>query len=222
MDVVNHGGIERRDRGERGEGARVGGKVERYEHPFEVRKRRRSSGAVARRLAPPPATDGQPFGLKTVESARGGAGRRGPFVGTLVSLLMLLIGAEPAGARQERTAPLKVCATVPDLGDIARQVGGERVSVTVFVKGTEDPHFLEAKPSFIKAAAEADALIQVGMELEMGWLPPILANCRNDKLQPGQPGSIDVSTVIAPLELASGPVDRSMGDVHAAGNPHYL
>ncbi len=132
-----------------------------------------------------------------------------------------LLCASPCEARQD-SPPLKVCATVPDLGAIAREIGGDRVSVTVFVKGTEDPHFLEAKPSFIKAASEADALIVVGMELEMGWVPPILANCRNDKLQPGAPGSIDVSTVITPLELPTGPVDRSMGDVHSAGNPHYL
>jgi ABC-type Zn uptake system ZnuABC Zn-binding protein ZnuA len=132
--------------------------------------------------------------------------------------------AAPCAGRQgpEPAPPLKVCATVPDLGDLARTIGGDRVSVTVFVKGTEDPHFLEAKPSFIKAASEADVLVFVGMELEMGWVPPILANCRNDRIQPGAPGSIDVSTVITPLELPSGPVDRSMGDVHSAGNPHYL
>ncbi len=124
-------------------------------------------------------------------------------------------------ARQD-TAPLKVCATIPDLGDITRTVGGDRVSVTVFVKGSEDPHFLEAKPSFIKAASEADVLVFAGLELEVGWLPPILGNCRNDRIQPGQKGSIDVSTAITPLELPSGPIDRSMGDVHASGNPHYL
>lgn len=139
----------------------------------------------------------------------------------LVGLLAVLCFTCQA-AGQDSASALNVCATIPDLGDIARQIGGDRVSVTVFVKGSEDPHFLEAKPSFIKAASNADALIFVGLELETGWLPPILNNCRNDKIQPGQPGSIDASTVVTPLELPSGPIDRSMGDVHAAGNPHYL
>lgn len=139
----------------------------------------------------------------------------------LIGLLAGLLAVRQA-AGQEAAPTLKVCATIPDLGDIARQIGGDKVSVTVFVKGSEDPHFLEAKPSFIKAASDADAIIFVGLELETGWLPPILTNCRNDKIQPGQPGSIDASAAITPMELPSGPIDRSMGDVHAAGNPHYL
>jgi ABC-type Zn uptake system ZnuABC Zn-binding protein ZnuA len=142
------------------------------------------------------------------------------FLGLALACLAIL--PAPLLARQSAAPPLKICATIPDLGDIARQIGGDQVSVTVFVKGSEDPHFLEAKPSFIKAASEADALIFVGLELEVGWLPPILANCRNERIQPGTPGSIDVSSAIAPMELPTGPIDRSMGDVHAAGNPHYL
>jgi ABC-type Zn uptake system ZnuABC Zn-binding protein ZnuA len=134
---------------------------------------------------------------------------------------LLAAGALPAlGAGDD--APLKVCATIPDLGDLARQVGGDRVSVTVFAKGPEDPHFLEARPSFVKAASEADALVTVGMELEVGWIPPIVLNSRNPRIQAGQPGSIEVSTAITPLDVPTGLVDRSLGDVHMAGNPHFL
>lgn len=136
----------------------------------------------------------------------------------LLATLLSLTGAVAARAAD----PLKVCATTPDLGDLARQIGGDHIAVTVFVKGTEDPHFLEAKPSFIKSASDADALIEVGLELEQGWLPAILKNCRNDRIQPGQPGAIDASVAIAPMDVPAGTIDRSMGDVHAMGNPHYL
>lgn len=118
--------------------------------------------------------------------------------------------------------PLVVCATVPDLGDLVREVGGEDVRVTTFAKGTEDPHFVEAKPSFVKALHEADLFVQVGMELELGWVPALLAQARNADVLPGASGHLDASTVIEPLGMPSAPVDRSMGDVHRLGNPHYL
>lgn len=118
--------------------------------------------------------------------------------------------------------PLQVCATVPDLGQLVQEVGGDRVSVTTFVKGGEDPHFLEAKPSIIKAASRADLFVQVGLELEVGWVPAVLLQARNDKVQAGSPGLLDASAAITPLEVPSGTVDRSMGDVHTAGNPHFL
>ena len=123
---------------------------------------------------------------------------------------------------QEGGKPIHVCATVPDLGSLARAVGGDQVSVTVFAKGTEDPHFVEAKPSFIKALSQADLYIQVGMDLEIGWAPVLLQNARNGAALPGARGFLDASRVISPLEVPSGPVDRSMGDVHPLGNPHYL
>lgn len=138
-----------------------------------------------------------------------------------VTALCLGLCAPEALARDAEAA-LKVCATIPDLGDLARQVGGDRVSVTVFAKGTEDPHFLEARPSFVKAASEADVLLMVGMELEVGWIPPIILNSRNPKIQSGQPGFVEVSQAITPLEVPTGVVDRSLGDVHMAGNPHFL
>jgi ABC-type Zn uptake system ZnuABC Zn-binding protein ZnuA len=118
--------------------------------------------------------------------------------------------------------PMQVCATVPELGSLARDIGGEEVSVTVFAKGMEDPHFVEAKPSFVKALSQCDLFIALGLDLEIGWAPVLLQNARNGRILPGARGYLDASTVITPFEVPTGPVDRSMGDVHPAGNPHYL
>ena len=136
---------------------------------------------------------------------------------SIVRALSLLLLAGPAAA-----APLKVVATVPELGALARAVGGDQVSVTVLAKPTEDPHFLEAKPSSVKALSEADLYLQVGLDLEIGYAPVLLSGARNPNILAGQKGFVDASTVIAPLDAPTGPVDRSMGDVHALGSPHYL
>jgi ABC-type Zn uptake system ZnuABC Zn-binding protein ZnuA len=136
-----------------------------------------------------------------------------------LSLWLGPLGLMSISAQQ---APLRVAATTPELGSLAREIGGEHVTVVVFAKGTEDAHFVEAKPSFIKELSQADVYIQAGMELEVGWAPVLLQNARNPKILPGAPGYIDASTVITPLEVPTGPIDRSMGDVHPAGNPHYL
>lgn len=119
-------------------------------------------------------------------------------------------------------APLAVCTTTTDLGDITRQVGGEHVKVTVFVKGRDNPHFLEARPSFIKSMSKADLFVQIGLELEIGWVPAILASCRNGKVQSGQPGNLDVGRLVRPKYAATEAVDRGHGDVHAGGSPHYM
>lgn len=119
-------------------------------------------------------------------------------------------------------AMLNVVATVPELGSLVREIGGDHVEITVFAKGTEDAHFVEAKPSFVKILSRADVFIQIGMGMEIGWAPSLLQQARNRHLVPGAPGYINASTVIAPLQVASGAVDRSMGDVHPEGNPHYL
>jgi zinc/manganese transport system substrate-binding protein len=139
-------------------------------------------------------------------------------------VVALSLGLSPLGlmsvsAQQE---PLRVATTTPELGSLAREIGGEHVTVVVFAKGTEDVHFVEAKPSFIKELSQVDVYIQAGMDLEVGWAPVLLQNARNSKVLPGAPGYIDASTVITPLEVPTGPIDRSMGDVHPAGNPHYL
>jgi len=118
--------------------------------------------------------------------------------------------------------PLSVCATVPELGSLVREVGGEHVTVTVFAKGTEDPHFVEAKPSFIKALSRCDLYVQIGLDLEIGWVSVLLQNARNEQVLPGTRGYLDASTAIVPLDIPTTLVDRSMGDVHPLGNPHYL
>jgi ABC-type Zn uptake system ZnuABC Zn-binding protein ZnuA len=135
---------------------------------------------------------------------------------TLLFSLVLLFGSS-AFAQS-----LKVCATVPELGSLAREVGGDRVTVVTFAKGTEDAHFIEAKPSFIKSLSECDAYAQIGMDLEIGWAPVLLREARNSNVLPGARGYIDASTVISPLEVPTTAIDRSMGDVHPFGNPHYL
>jgi zinc/manganese transport system substrate-binding protein len=140
----------------------------------------------------------------------------------LAALAVLLPAFAPFARAQDAPAPIKVCATTPDLGSLVREVGGERVSLTVFAKPTEDPHFIEAKPGFIKAASEAELFVQTGLELEVGWAPAIIQNARNDRIKVDAPGFLDASTVITPLEVPAGAVDRSMGDVHPGGNPHFL
>ncbi len=118
--------------------------------------------------------------------------------------------------------PLQVCATVPDLGNLAQEIGGDQVKITVFAKNQEDPHFIEAKPSFIKALSQTDLFLQIGMELEIGYAPVLLQNARNSRVLIGAPGYVDCSKVITPMEVPTGVVDRSMGDIHPLGNPHYL
>jgi ABC-type Zn uptake system ZnuABC Zn-binding protein ZnuA len=141
----------------------------------------------------------------------------------MLSLLVVSLGLMAGNAPAQGDArPLRVAVTVPDLGSLAQEIGGDQVEVTVFAKGTEDFHSVEAKPSFIKTLSEADLFIQMGMEMELGWAPVLQQNARNAKVLPGARGFLDASTAITPLEVRSGPVDRSMGDVHPAGNPHYL
>ncbi len=136
--------------------------------------------------------------------------------------VMALLPPMPDGLAQDAAAPLKVCATVPELGSLVKEIGGNQVAVTVFAKGTENPHFVEAKPSFIKDLSRADLFVQLGLEMERGWAPGLLQNATNGRVLPGAPGFLDASAAITPLEIPSGTVDRSLGDVHPYGNPHYL
>lgn len=139
----------------------------------------------------------------------------------VLGLLLVVLGVAPTRA-QAPTEPLKVAVTVPELGSLVHEVGGDQVDITVFAKGTEDPHFVEAKPSFIKSLSQADLYIQMGLDNELGWAPTLLQQARNAKVLPGAPGFVDASQVITPLDVPTGTVDRSMGDVHPSGNPHYL
>ena len=123
-----------------------------------------------------------------------------------------------AGAAE---AKLNVIATTEDFGSIAKEIGGATVDVFTLAKSTEDPHFVDPKPSFIVKLNRADAVIEGGAELEVGWLPPLLDGARNPKLDAGKPGRISCVEGVALLEIPTA-LDRSKGDLHAAGNPHYM
>src|SRR6476660_6673950 len=131
--------------------------------------------------------------------------------------LLFLMLLAPAIA----SAQLKVVATTEDLGALATEIGGDKVSVTALAKGYQDPHFVDPKPSFILAVSRADLLIVVGRELEIGWLPPLLTSSRNSKIQPGNKGYLDASLNVKILEIPTAQITRAMGDVHPLGNPHY-
>jgi zinc/manganese transport system substrate-binding protein len=117
-------------------------------------------------------------------------------------------------------AKLNVVATTADLGAIAKEVGGDEVKVTVLARSTEDPHFVDAKPSFLVQLSRADLLIQGGAELEVGWLPPLIDGARNPKIALGAPGNLNASQGVELLEVPA-TLSRAQGDIHAMGNPHF-
>jgi ABC-type Zn uptake system ZnuABC Zn-binding protein ZnuA len=131
------------------------------------------------------------------------------------SILATVAAGRPAAAA------VQVVTTTADLGAIAQEIGGDRVSVTALAKGYQDPHFVDPKPSFILAVSRADLLIVIGRELEIGWLPPLINSSRNAKIQPGGKGYLDASMNVKILEIPTGQITRAMGDVHPSGNPHY-
>ncbi len=137
------------------------------------------------------------------------------FAAVLVTVSTL--ASTTAGAQNR----LSVVATTEDLGSLAREIGGDKVTVTALARGYQDPHFVDPKPSFILAVSKADVLIVVGRELELGWLPPLLNGSRNSKVQPGAKGYLDASLNVRILDIPAGQITRAMGDVHPLGNPHY-
>jgi zinc/manganese transport system substrate-binding protein len=130
--------------------------------------------------------------------------------------LVLLL---PAGS--SLAASVSVVTTTEDLAALTREVGGDRVTVDFMGHGYQDPHFVEAKPSFILKLSKADLLIAVGRELEIGWLPALVQQSRNARIQAGADGYLDASLTARILEIPTGQVTRAMGDVHPLGNPHY-
>src|SRR6185503_14862447 len=135
---------------------------------------------------------------------------------TIVAVAAVMIAA--AVSAQSK---LTVITTTEDLASIGREVGGDRISIEALARGYQDPHFVEAKPSFILKLQKADLLVAVGRELEIGWLPPLIQQSRNAKIQPGAPGYLDASLGATILEVPTGTITRAMGDVHPQGNPHY-
>ena len=118
-------------------------------------------------------------------------------------------------------ADLKVATALSDLASVAQFVGGDHVTAMSLCKGYEDPHFVPAKPSLMKAIQDADVFVSVGLELDGGWLPLVIPGSRNPKIQPGQPGFVDASEGIDVLDKPVGTVSRAEGDIHPLGNPHY-
>src|SRR5438876_6130104 len=118
-------------------------------------------------------------------------------------------------------AKLNVVATLPDFGSLAREIGGDKIDIVVLAKATEDPHFVDARPSFVVSLRNADVLIDGGAELEIGWLPPLLQNARNPKIEVGKPGRVIASQGVRLMNVPTN-VTRAAGDVHALGNPHFM
>jgi len=146
---------------------------------------------------------------------RGFAGPRLDMSAWFVLTLVLLAMAMPA------RAALRVVSSIPTLGSLAKEVGGDRVEVVSLGKGYQDPHFVEPKPNLMVQLNKADLLLFVGLDLEIGWLPPLVLGSRNPKIQNGELGSLDCSRSIPVLDVPTTKIDRSMGDIHPLGNPHY-
>jgi zinc/manganese transport system substrate-binding protein len=134
-----------------------------------------------------------------------------------LAALVLMIGAGTARAASK----LNVVTATEDLAALAREVGGDHINVDSIAKGYQDPHFVEPKPSFLLRLQKADLLIVVGLQLEIGWLPPLQTQSRNSKIQVGANGYLDASQFAKILEIPTGQITRAMGDVHPLGNPHY-
>ena len=133
----------------------------------------------------------------------------------LASLLAALALLAPAQAK------LNVVTTLPDYAALASAIGGDKIEITAMAKPTEDPHFVDARPSFVVKLRSADVLIEGGAELEIGWLPPLLQNARNAKIETGAPGRVVASQGIRLMDVPAN-VTRAAGDVHASGNPHFM
>ena len=149
------------------------------------------------------------MGLKMVRKARS----------WFVIIVCLLGWLSPAPSRAD--SPLKVVATLTDLGSIAAAVGGDKVQVTTIASGVQDPHYVDPKPSYVVKLRDADLFLVNGLDLEIGWVPPLLDGARNGRIRVGAPGYVDCSQNIQALEVPVGTVTRAEGDVHAYGNPHY-
>jgi zinc/manganese transport system substrate-binding protein len=135
-----------------------------------------------------------------------------------VAAALLLATLAPARAG----AALKVVTTVEGLASLAREVGGDRVQVTSLSRGIQDPHFVDANPTLAVKLRQADLLVDIGLDLEIGWLPPLVDQSRNPDIQPNGKRRLTAASAVAVMEVPRGPVDRSMGDLHPAGNPHFM
>lgn len=138
------------------------------------------------------------------------------------SLFAALCAAVVCFAATPARADLKVVTSLPDLAAVAKAVGGDKVEVLALALPTQDPHFVDAKPNLALALNRADLLITAGLDLEIGWLPTLQVGARNSRIQTGNTGFLDASQFVRLQEVPVTAVDRSQGDVHPGGNPHYL
>src|SRR5436305_10038407 len=137
----------------------------------------------------------------------------------ILPVLFALVALASFGSAAE--AKLRVVSSLQDFASIAQSIGGDRIETLALAKGYQAPHFVDAKPSFVLQLSRADLLIVAGLELEIGYLPPLLDQSRNDKVHPGNPGYLDASVGCDILQRPTTQVTRAMGDVHPYGNPHY-
>src|SRR5438874_10431126 len=135
--------------------------------------------------------------------------------------LVTLLGATWFSPSAFSASKLRVVTATTDMAALAEEVGGDRLEVESIARGYQDPHFVEAKPSFLLKLRKADLLIVVGLQLEIGWLPPLIAQSGNPRIQVGAPGYLDASRFAKILEIPTGVLTRAEGDVHPLGNPHY-
>jgi zinc/manganese transport system substrate-binding protein len=138
-----------------------------------------------------------------------------------VSILIGFVGLVSSVSAAQASSKLHVIATVGDLGAIAREVLGDAGDVVVLAKPTQDPHFVDARPNLILDLNRADALVSMGLDYEVGWLPVLVKGSRNAKIQTGGAGAIVASTMVPLQEVPQQRIDRSMGDIHPGGNPHF-
>lgn len=138
----------------------------------------------------------------------------------LVSALLLCLAAAPSGSAAGEE-PLRVVTTTPDLADLARRIGGARVEAVSLTSGAEDFHAVRARPSLLVRLSRADVLIEMGLDLEHSWLPALLQSARNDRIRPGAPGFINVSSGIVPLQVPDDKTRKAGPDNHPQGNPHF-
>ena len=158
------------------------------------------------RTAPPTSRGGCTRGIR--RAARSAA--------RILALLMAVAAAPPARAQ------LRVVTTVDGLASLAREVGGKRVEVESLSRGVQDPHFVDPNPTLVVKLRRADLLVDVGLDLEVGWLPPLVNQARNAEIQPNGRRRLTAASAVVVMEIPTGPVDRSLGDLHPAGNPHFL
>jgi zinc/manganese transport system substrate-binding protein len=141
---------------------------------------------------------------------------------TLRTLSLLVAGAAALAVPARAAAAPKVVTTVEGLAALAREVGGGRVQVESLSRGTQDPHFVDANPMLAVKLRNADLLVDVGLDLEIGWLPPLVNQSRNAQIQPGGSRRLTAASLIQVMDVPTGPVSRAQGDLHPGGNPHFL